>query len=98
MLGKTWYVYVGSSWVGTVDPVGNSGDWIEANFHEGDHWGNFAPWFTRAFDAYHAGDDGTWDDVYGQLATMGIVLEAEDGERYENPTLLINGGSAWIAT
>ena len=96
IMEKNWHIYVGDSWIGTLTPVGADGDWIEADFAEGNGWGNFAPWFQKTADAYHAGNDDEWDNWYSQLTAMGLIIEADDGEAYTNPTLIIEGNSAWF--
>jgi hypothetical protein len=96
ILGKEWQVYVGQSWIGTLTPTGADEDWYYADFTEGDAWGNFAPWFRRAVDAFHAGDDVGWQSTYGQLIAMGIEMHADDGDSYASFTLFVDGGSAWF--
>lgn len=96
VLNTLWYLYVGQSWVGTLTPTGAEDGWYFATFLEGDAWGNFAPWFVKAYEAYSAGDEAGWQRVYDQLCLMGLVLVAEDGDAYENPTILIDGSQAWV--
>lgn len=96
VLATTWYLYVGQSWIGTLTPTGADEDWYFADFAEGDAWGNFAPWFIKAYEAYADGDDAGWQSVYDQLNMMGMSLVAESGETFENPTVLIDGPNAWF--
>jgi hypothetical protein len=93
---KVWQVYVGDSWIGTLTPTGADDNWYYADFTQGDAWGNFAPWFKQAFEAHQAGDEATWQNVYSQLTLMGLTITADDGEAYDNPTLHIDGNSAWF--
>ncbi len=92
---KTWHLHVGGSWVGTLTPTGSDDTWYYASFSQGDAWGNFAPWFEQAAKAQQAGDAG-WQTTYDQLIAMGVTISADDGETYQNPTVLIDGGSAWF--
>jgi hypothetical protein len=96
ILDKTWHLYVGQSWVGSLMPTGSDDNWYYADFTEGDAWGNFRPWFVKAVEAQQAGDEGAWQATYEQLSFMGMALVADDGERYDSPTVFINGGSAWF--
>ena len=96
ILGAVWHLYVGQSWVGTLTPTGADETWYYADFVEGDAWGNFAPWFTTAFEAFQSGDEEAWQNIFGQLHMMGMALVAESGATYENPTVLIDGSSAWF--
>jgi hypothetical protein len=93
---KVWQIYVGDSWIGTLTPTGADDNWYYADFTQGDAWGNFAPWFKQAFEAHQAGDEATWQNVYSQLTLMGLTITADDGEAYDNPTLHIDGNSAWF--
>ena len=93
---KLWQVYVGQSWIGTLSPTGSDDNWFYADFTEGDGWGNFAPWFKNAIEAHKSGDNATWETTYQQLTMMGLTISAEDGESYSNPTLHIDGASAWF--
>ena len=93
---KTWHVYVGESWIGSLTPSGADDDWYYADFSQGDAWGNFAPWFQQAVEAHKAGDEATWQNVYSQLTAMGLTIRADDGESYNNPTIHIDGGNAWF--
>jgi hypothetical protein len=97
MLSKSWYVFVGESWVGTLHPTGSDDEWIQADFEEGDAWGNFAPWFVKAAEAYQAGDEPGWQSWTLQLTAMGLSLRADDGESFSSPTIIIDGGQAWFA-
>ena len=96
ILDKTWHVYVGGSYIGTLTPTGSDDHWYYADFTQGDAWGNFAPWFKQAVDAFNAGDNAKWEGVYSQLTAMGLTLSSDDGEAYDAPTLHIDGGSAWF--
>lgn len=96
ILDTIWYLYVGQSWIGTLTPTGADDSWYYAEFTEGDAWGNFAPWFIKAYKAYAAGDEQGWQNVYNQLYMMGLSLVAESGAAYENPTVLVDGGNAWF--
>lgn len=93
---KTWHLYVGDSWLGTLTPTGADSDWHYAAFTPGDAWGNFKPWFIQAADAHKAGDDAAWNNVFSQLTVMGLALVADDGERYDNPTVVVDGSNAWF--
>lgn len=97
MLSKSWYVYIGESWVGTLHPTSADDEWVQADFEEGDAWGNFAPWFIKAADAYQAGDEAEWQNWTSQLAAMGLNLRADDGENYASPTIIVDGSQAWFA-
>jgi len=97
MLDKSWHIFVGESWVGTLHPTGADDDWIQADFEEGDAWGNFAPWFIKAAEAYADGDEAGWQSWISQLVAMGLTLRADDGESYASPTVIIEGGQAWFA-
>lgn len=97
VLGKVWHVYVGGSWVGTLTPTGTQGDWVEASFSPGDAWGNFAPWFIQAAEAFGAEDEESWQSPLSQLAMMGVSLVADDGETHANPTVITDGSSGWFA-
>lgn len=96
VLDKAWHLYVGQSWVGTLTPTGSDETWYQASFSPGDGWGNFAPWFQRAYEAFSNGDEAGWNNWYSQLSQMGLVLTADDGESYQNPTIHIDGSSAWF--
>jgi hypothetical protein len=97
VLDTVWHLYVGSSWIGSLAPTGVDGEWVHAEFNEGDAWGNFAPWFQQAAEAYNAGDDDGWDDIYGQLYMMGMTLAPDDGgEVIPNPTVIVDGPDAWF--
>ncbi len=95
-LDKTWHIYIGGSWLGTLTPTTADDQWYIADFTPGDAWGNFAPWFERAFEAFQNGDQPGWDNWYSQLTAMGVDLTAEDGETHHNPTLHIDGQQAWF--
>ncbi len=97
VLDKVWHLYIGQSWLGTLTPVNVDGDWVVAEFAQGDAWGNFAPWFVNSAKAFEEGDDEGWQLVYGQLSAMGIALVADDGETVEGPTVITNGDTAWFA-
>lgn len=97
MLDKSWHIYLGDSWIGTLHPTTEDGDWIVAEFEAGDAWGNFAPWFQKAAAAYNDGDDAEWDKWYGQLTAMGLVIVADDEEAYDNPVILVDGAQAWFS-
>lgn len=94
MLDKTWHLYIGQSWLGTLTPNGSDDNWYYADFTEGDAWGNFAPWFKQAAEAQKSGGD--WEAVYQQLYMMGLSLVADDGESFENPAVFVDGSSAWF--
>ena len=96
VLNTLWHLYVGQSWVGTLTPTDADDTWYYAVFSQGDAWGNFAPWFVKAYEAYAAGDEAGWQNVYDQLYLMGMTLVAEDGDAYENPTVLVDGSQAWF--
>ena len=96
ILGKEWQVFVGQSWIGTLTPTGADDDWYYADFTAGDAWGNFAPWFQQAIDAFEAEDDVAWESIYSQLVAMGITMRADDGETYTSFTLYVDGDSAWF--
>jgi hypothetical protein len=96
ILDKTWHIYLGGSHIGTLTPTGADDNWYYANFTQGDAWGNFAPWFQQALTAFNAGDSAKWEGIYSQLTMMGLSLHADDGESYANPTLHIDGGTAWF--
>lgn len=96
VLNTLWHLYVGQSWVGTLTPTDADDTWYYAVFSQGDAWGNFAPWFVKAYEAYAAGDEAGWQNVYDQLYLMGMALVAEDGDAYENPTVLVEGSQAWF--
>lgn len=93
---KVWHLYVGGSWIGTLTPTGEDANWVYAEFRQGDAWGNFAPWFRKAYDAHRIGNDAAWEDVYTQLISMDLVITSDDGERYESPTIHIDGRQAWF--
>ncbi len=95
--GKVWHVYVGQSWVGTLTPTGQDGDWIGAGFSQGDAWGNFAPWFVKAAEAHQSGSEADWQEAQSQLAMMGVTLVSDDGETHANPTVITDGISGWFA-
>ena len=95
-LEKVWHVYVGDSWVGTLTPTGSDDEWYYANFSQGDAWGNFAPWFQHATEAYNGGDEAGWHNWYSQITAMGLLISSDDGESYRNPTLHIDGDNAWF--
>lgn len=97
VLDKVWHVYVGQSWVGTLTPTGADESWCYADFSPGDAWGNFAPWFIKAAEAFNAGDEARWQSVYDQLMLMGVTLAADDGESYYNPTVITDGNSGCFA-
>ena len=97
VLDKVWHVYVGQSWVGTLTPTGADGSWYYADFSPGDAWGNFAPWFIKAAEAFNAGDEAGWQSVYDQLMLMGVTLVADDGESYHNPIMIMDGNSVRFA-
>ncbi|HEC24107.1 MAG TPA: hypothetical protein ENI95_14440 [Chloroflexi bacterium] len=97
ILDKVWHVYVGDSWIGTLAPTGADDSWYYADFTEGDAWGNFAPWFREALAAFQAEDAEALEKVYSQLWLMGLVISAEDGESYTNPTVYIDGANAWFS-
>ncbi len=96
MTDKNWHIYIGNSYIGTLTPTGADDQWYQATFTAGDAWGNFAPWFNQAFAAHQSGDQAGWQNVYQQLTLMGLTITADDGESYSNPTILIDGGSAWF--
>ncbi len=96
VLDKTWNLYVGQSWIGALTPTGSENEWVLASFAQGDGWGNFAPWFQKAYDAFSSGDEAGWDNWYSQLTRMGLVLSSDDGEAYQNPTVHIDGTHAWF--
>jgi hypothetical protein len=96
ILDKEWQVYVGQSWIGTLTPTGADDEWYYADFSEGDAWGNFAPWFKQAVDAFEAEDDVAWQGIYSQLIAMGLEMRADDGETYTSFTLYVDGDSAWF--
>ena len=96
VLNTLWHLYVGQSWIGTLTPTDADDTWYYAVFSQGDAWGNFAPWFVKAYEAYAAGDEAGWQNVYDQLYLMGMTLVAEDGDAYENPTVLVDGSQAWF--
>ena len=96
VLNTLWHLYVGQSWIGTLTPTDADDTWYYAVFSQGDAWGNFAPWFVKAYEAYAAGDEAGWQNVYDQLYLMGITLVAEDGDAYEDPTVLVDGSQAWF--
>lgn len=93
---KVWHIYIGESWLGTLTPTGADENWYYADFGEGDAWGNYRPWFMQALEAHQAGDDASWENIYSQLLMMGLALVADDGETYQEPTIHIDGGSAWF--
>jgi hypothetical protein len=94
---KTWHLYVSGTWLGTLTPSGTDGGWCIASFSPGDGWGNFAPWFEKAYQAFQAGDDAGWQAVYQQLTLMKLSISADDGESHANPTVHISGGNAWFS-
>ena len=75
---------------------GADDDWYYADFTEGDAWGNFAPWFKQAVEAFEAEDDVAWESIYAQLVAMGIEMRADDGESYTSFTLYVDGDTAWF--
>lgn len=96
VLDNVWHLYIGQSWLGTLTPFEVGGDWIVAEFAQGDAWGNFAPWFVTAAKAFEVGDEEGWQTVYGQLAAMGIALVSDDGETLDSPTVITDGATAWF--
>lgn len=94
---KAWHITVGGTWIGTLTPTGTDGDWVTASFTPGDGWGNFAPWFARAYAAFAAGDSAAWENIYSQLTLMKLSISADDGESYANPTIHIDGSNAWFS-
>lgn len=97
VLGTVWRLYVGSSLIGTLIPTGVDGEWVHAEFSAGDVWGNFAPWFRKAAEAYHAGDNPAWNELHAQLYMMGMTLTRDDGgETIRNPTVIVDGPDAWF--
>lgn len=94
---KVWHVSLGGSYIGTLTPSGTDGQWTTAAFAPGEAWGNFAPWFAQAFAAFKSGDNAAWQGIYQQITMMGLAIAADDGESYSNPTLHIDGASAWFA-
>lgn len=96
-MDKDWHLYLGGSYLGTLQPTEADDHWTYAQFAAGDAWGNFAPWFQNAVQAHLNGDDATWAEVYGQIQAMGIYIEAEDGEAFNDLTVHIDGHSAWFA-
>ena len=96
ILDKPWHIYVGDSWIGTLMPTTSDDTWYYADFSEGDAWGNFAPWFKQAYEAFRAEDDAAWQNIYSQLRLMGLALRSDDGESHANVTVHIDGSSAWF--
>jgi hypothetical protein len=80
----------------TLTPTGSDDQWYTASFSPGDAWGNFAPWFQKAYEAFSQGDEAGWDGWYSQLTRMGLTLSSDDGESYQNPTIHVDSDRAWF--